>query len=200
MDPSAVQVHDRMKGALSGLELLYLAGHVRGPEPSTVAEVMDSSAPGQHVFVELDEFQPYNRTGIAGSMIARVTGIEPGQGFAPDRLVLETSTGQEVKLTPDRTNATVTAVDRPVDLSDVLPTHSYEVGADHVLDDGVPVGAVVSGTQQLQRTNQLVNRPDSSPAQEHPERAPERQTAREWMQHHVQVQHIGNHRPSPGIG
>src|SRR5699024_6662039 len=65
MDTTAVDVHDRAKGALTGHELLYLAGHVRDPEPNTVAEVMDSSAFGQHVFVELDEFQPYNRTGMA---------------------------------------------------------------------------------------------------------------------------------------
>src|SRR5699024_11934847 len=122
MDTTAVEVHDRTKGALTGHELLYLAGHVRDPEPSTVAEVMDSSAPGQHVFVELDEVQPYNRTGIAGSMTARVTGIEPGQGFAPDRRVPETSTGREAGLAPDRTNPTVTGADRPVDPAAVLPT------------------------------------------------------------------------------
>src|SRR5699024_256859 len=192
MDTTAVEVHDRTKGALTGHELLYLAGHARDPEPQTVAEVMDSNAPGQHVFVELDEFQPYNRTGMAGSMAARVTGIESGQGFAPDRLVLETSTGQEVKLTPDRTNATVTVVDRPVDLPDVLPTNSYEVGANHALDDGVPVGAVVSGSQHLQRTNRPVNQPNNAPGPEQPDRGPDRQADREWLQHHVQVQHITN--------
>lgn len=200
MDTTAVDVHDRAKGALTGHELLYLAGHVRDPEPQTVAEVMDSSALGQHVFVELDEFQPYNRTGMAGSVAARVAGIESGQGFAPDRLVLETATGQEVKLTPDRTNATVTLVDHPVDLSDVLPMNSYDVGANHALDDGVPVGAVVSGSQNLQRANRPVNQPNNAPGPGQPERGPDRQADREWLQHHVQVQHITNPRPSPGIG
>src|SRR5699024_5046934 len=146
-----------------------------------------------------DEFQPYNRTGMAGSMAARVTGIESGQGFAPDRLVLETSTGQEVKLTPDRTNATVTVVDRPVDLPDVLPTNSYEVGANHALDDGVTVAAVVSVSQHLQRYNRPVNQPNNAPGPEQPDRGPDRQADREWLQHHVQVQHITTPRPSPGI-
>lgn len=200
MDTTAVEVHDRTKGALTGHELLYLAGHVRDPEPKTVAEVMDSSAPGQHVFVELDEFQPYNRTGMAGSMAARVAGMESGQGFAPDRLVLEASTGQEIKLTPDRTNATITLVDQPVDLSDVLPMNSYEFGANHALDGGVPVGAVVSGSQHLQRTNRPANQPNNAPGPELPERGPDRQADHEWLQHHVQVQHISNPRPSPGIG
>src|SRR5699024_2523599 len=116
------------------------------------------------------------------------------------RLVLETSTGQEIKLTPDRTNATVTMVDRPVDLSDVLPTNSYEVGANHALEEDGPVGAAASGSHDMQRANRPSNRRANAPGQEQPDRGSDRHADREWLQHHVQVQHITNSRPSPGIG
>src|SRR5699024_11905791 len=99
---------------LTGHELLHLAGRVRQAEPRSIQEVMDTSYPGQHVFVEIDQFQPSNRTGLTGSMAATVTGREPGLGLAPDRLVLQTSDRKSTRLLPDRTHCTVTPFDHPV--------------------------------------------------------------------------------------
>jgi|GEM_PF-1527659 len=200
MDSTAVDIHDRAKGALTGHELLHLAGHVRQAEPRSIQEVMDTSYPGKHVFVEIDQFQPSNRTGLTGSMAATVTGREPGLGLAPDRLVLQTSSGDEIKLLPDRTHCTVTPVDQPVELAEVMPTAHRHVGVEHELNESVPAGAVVSGNQDVHRTSQTVNRATAATTDEPEQREPERRSAQEWLDQHVQVHHVSNQRPSPGIG
>lgn len=200
MESTAVDVHDRAKGALTGHELLHLAGHVRQGEPRPVQDVMDASYPGQHVFLEIDEFQPHNRTGMTGSMAATVAKVERGEGFTPDRLVLQTSSGDEIKLSPDRTHCTVTPVDQPVELAEVMPTTHCHVGVDQELNTTVPAGAAVTGSQDVQRSSQTSDRVTAETAEGPQQREPDRRSARDWLNQHVQVQHIGNQRPSRGIG
>ncbi|NWN87251.1 MAG: DEAD/DEAH box helicase family protein [Micrococcaceae bacterium] len=201
MDTTSIEVHDRAKGSLTGHELLHLAGHVRSPEPAMTAEFAQTAYPGQHVFVEADRFQPFNRAGFTGSTAATVVEVTPAaEEYLSDEVVVETSSGHHVTVHGHRVDVALTPTDRPVELSEVMPTTGDQIESVQRVEDQVPAGATVTGGQQRPRVQPdgVHTPPETAQPQPAP---PERHTAQDWVKDHVQVMHIGPGRSgaSPGM-
>src|SRR5699024_3712007 len=72
-----IRVHDRTHAALTGQELLHLAGHVTTPIPADVKTIAEQVEIGDTVFVEVDDYDLYRKAGFAGSVSATVVETEP---------------------------------------------------------------------------------------------------------------------------
>src|SRR5699024_5519928 len=99
MDTTAVRVHDRTKGALTGLELLRLNGRTTADAIVENADLADELDRGQHVFLEMDRYQSYNGSGFSGSIPAKVVDVQYAESsYDSDQVTLLTSDGNRMTL------------------------------------------------------------------------------------------------------
>lgn len=201
MDTTDISVHGRAKGALTGHELLHLAGHGRQAEPVMTAEFAQTAYPGQHVFIEADKFQPFNRTGFTGSTAATVVAVKQAeQEYLSDEIVVMTSSGHELTVRGHETDVMLTPTDRAIELPELMPTTGDQIESVRVVNNEVPAGATVTGGQQRPRVHKDALQASSEPSQPH-KAQPERATSQDWVKEHVQFVHIGPGQggPSPGV-
>lgn len=197
MDSTAIEVHDRAKGALTGHELLRLAGHVRSVEPKNVAEFADTASVGQHVFIENDAFQPFDSAGFTGSTAATVVEVKEAEAeYLSEQIVVETTSGHQVTVSGQ--GWALTPLDQPVELSELVPTTGDQVEPVERVGDEVPAGATVTGGQQRPRARAESAETTEAAAQS-PAAQPQREPVEQWAEHHVVFGHIGHNGPSPGL-
>src|SRR5699024_6590850 len=183
MDSTALGVHDRAKGALTGHELLRLAGHVRSVEPMNVAEFADTAAAGQHVFIENDAFQPFDGAGFTGSTAATVVEVKEAEAeYLSEQIVVETTSGHQVTVSGQ--GWALTPLDQPVELSELVPTTGDQVEPVERVGDEVPAGATVTGGQQRPRVRAESAETTEADAQSPPAQ-PQREPAEQWAKYHV---------------
>src|SRR5699024_4534304 len=197
MDSTAIEVHDRAKGALTGHELLRLAGHVRSVEPKNVAEFADTASVGQHVFIENDAFQPFDSAGFTGSTAATVVEVKEAEAeYLSEQIVVETTSGHQVTVSGQ--GWALTPLDQPVELSELVPTTGDQVEPVERVGDEVPAGATVTGGQQRPRARAESAETTEAAAQS-PAAQPQSEPVEQWAEHHVVFGHIGHNGPSPGL-
>lgn len=201
MDSTTIRVHDRAKGALTGHELLYLNGQSQQHEPVAAAEFADTAYPGQHVFVEVDRYQPWNQAGFSGSVPATVVEVREAESeYATDEIVVDTQDGDRMNFHVHHSDFALTPTDQPVQLSQLVDTAQAHTESAPVADNTAPsVKSVVGG--QHQRRVQLdgaASTEQDAPGQPNQQRERQRESA-DWFKQHVQVMHVGGNDPSPGL-
>lgn len=199
MDTTAVRVHDRTKGALTGLELLRLNDRTTADAIVENADLADELDRGQHVFLEMDRYQSYNGSGFSGSIPAKVVDVQYSESsYDSDQVTLQTSDGDEMTLYAHHNDYEMVPTPRSVTLDELVPTAQAHTEPEPTTNVHVPAAASVVGSNG----QRPVAAPPSPPqpvvaAQAQLERG--RQQQADWLKEHIQVSHIQANDASPGL-
>lgn len=200
MDTTSVRVHERSKGALTGQELLHLNGHTTRNAEVNNTDLAEDLDRGQTVFLEMDQYQPWNGAGFSGSIPATVIDIQDAETeYATDQVTLQTSAGEHVKLHGGRTDYVLVPTDHPVELGDLITTSQMHTEPDSTADHAAPAARTMTGNNTQPRVVAAKQNPEKD-QQRNTTPKPELASETEWFREHVQVTHIEDNNPSPGMG